>query len=138
MERMESNVDGEERDAILVVIEQPNAAGTALKTRQSAELTHVMSRFADEPRHAFARRVLHRVRRLRQKGMRIRELTVAVAEGPSGSRTQGRLLTSLVRALSPGATFTLVASCVNQVDVLGWMQTLMPLAQAGVSLDIVA
>jgi len=132
------NDDSEEQNAVVVVLEQPNAAEAALKTCQPAELTHVLTRSSDEPGRAFALRVLHRVRRLRQKGVRIREVTFAVAEGPNGSRTRGRMMASLLRDLSPGATFTLVGTCLSQVDMLGWMQALLPIARAGVNLDIVA
>jgi hypothetical protein len=135
---MDHDDDSEEGDAVVVVLEQPNAAETALKARQTAELTHVLSRSSDEPGNVFALRVLQRVRQIQRKGIRIRELTFAVAEGPNGSKMRGRFMASLVRGLHPGATFTLVGSCLSQVDRLGWMQTLLPIARAGVNLDIVA
>ena len=135
---MNSQPETEARDAVLVVLDGPGAAGAALRSLHAAELTHVLSRSADEPDRAFARRVLQRARILRTKGLRIRDLKVAVASGPDGSRSRGRLLASLVRALHPGATVTLVTATVSQVDMMSWVQALMPIARAGVSLDIVA
>jgi len=130
--------DSEGSDAVVVVLEQPNAAGTALKSRQTAELTHVLSRSSDEPRRAFALRVLSRVRCLKRKGIRIRELTFAVADGPNDWKMRSRMMDSLVRGLHPGATFTLVGSGLSQVDRFDWIQRLLPIARAGVNLDIVA
>jgi hypothetical protein len=123
--------------AVFVVIEKGAGAPLALGHRtQAVEQTHVLSRFDDEGAVAFSRRVIGRLRRVRQAGLTIRSVSYVVPDvGPAPSR-KNRLLTTLVRVLEPGARVTLVASCISASAAVGWSQSLRA-ARPGVTCDIV-
>lgn len=127
-------------EAAIVIIERPLGADVALRTLPGdTEQTHVLAKFRDEGGSAFSRRVLRRVRQVRHAGLKIRGLSYAVSHGPGNDRPghQGRLLSSLIRSLEPGATFTLIASSISVADAMGWTEALLTAARAGVSLDVV-
>lgn len=131
--------DPAEGDAVFVVIEKGVGAPLALDHRkQAAELTHVLSRFDDEGGLAFARRVISRLRRVRRAGLKIRSVAYVVPDRvPPRARSKNRLLSTLVRALEPGARVTLIASYLSAGSALGWSQSLRAAAGPGVTCDIV-
>lgn len=131
--------DTAEGDAVFVVIEKGLGAPLALDHgKQAAEQTHVLSRIDDEEGLAFARRVIARLRRVRRAGLKIRSVAYVVPDSvPPSGRRKNRLLSTLVRALEPGARVTLIASYLSAGSALGWSQSLRAAARPGVTCDIV-
>jgi hypothetical protein len=126
-------------EAAIVVIERPQGADVALRTLPGhTEQTHVLAKFSDEGVSAFSRRVLRRVRQVRHAGLKIRGLSYTISNGPERTRPghQGRLLSSLIRSLEPGATFTLIACGMSVADAMNWTDALLTAARVGVSLEV--
>lgn len=127
-------------EAAIAIIERPVEAAAALRTLPAdTEQTHVLAKCGDEGATAFSRRVLRRVRQVRHSGLTIRKLSYSVSSklDVASSRRRGRLLTTLVRSLEPGATFTLIACSLTAAEALGWTNALLAVAHVGVSLEVV-
>lgn len=135
----ENQRDTAEGDAVFVVIEKGVGAPLALDHgKQAAEQTHVLSRVGDEGGLAFARRVIARLRRVRRAGLKIRSVAYVVPDAVApNARRRNRLLSTLVRALEPGARVTLIASYLSAGSALGWTQSIRAAARPGVTCDIV-
>lgn len=128
----------EPREAGLVILETPASAQAALQCVPAGECKHVLARCADETMSKFARRVIHRVRKARKGGFRIRNLSCVVdhRSDPLACAPFVRLTRALARALDSDATFTLVAARDSLADGLTLLETLRLDAKHGVQLNL--
>jgi len=122
--------------AEFVIIEEARNLATVLqKHRPRADRSHVLAHGEGESVCSFAERVRRRVASMSGRCPIMKLCYVVASNSTPHEVERRRLLESLLAALEPGGSFTLVASATSY-GVCSWLEVLFPLAKAGVVLNV--
>jgi hypothetical protein len=125
------------QQANIVIVEHAADPTQVLSMRQStSEVNHVLYCGPKESLFDFSERVLYRVKSVREKHC-ISRVAYVQADSGKQSATRQMLCRSIVALLNDGAEFELVTVCCPGMDLLLAVDSLIPVAKAGVRVSAV-
>jgi len=120
---------------VLIVESETDAARALSDSRPSGDVNLVLCCGPEEPLVDFAARVFRRIRSVRVHAKVVRLSYVLGASRSQQCTARRLLLKGLTTLLGRGAWLRLVAAQEDSIDLLELLDSLMPVAQAGVEIQ---